>query len=111
MTSTWNEYLAEAENRSTRTELPGEPWTFDEEGSVWDVHGRHIAKASNEIAVVERDAVAALVSASRTDVPRLIARIHELEEALKWYANWDWSDKYVQAVPKRALAVLAKGVE
>lgn len=29
-------------------------------------------------------------------------------EALEWYANWDWSDKYVQAVPKRAKETLKK---
>lgn len=43
-------------------------------------------------------------------ISRLITCLEELKEALTWYANWDWSDKYVQAVPKRARAVLEKWV-
>lgn len=35
-------------------------------------------------------------------VPGLIERLRKAEECLRWYAEWDWSDKYVQAVPKRA---------
>ena len=29
-------------------------------------------------------------------------------EALEWYANWDWSDKYVEPVPKMANKVLER---
>jgi predicted nuclease with TOPRIM domain len=38
----------------------------------------------------------------------LRTRLKEAEGVIEWYANWDWSDKYVQAVPKRAKAYLTK---
>lgn len=39
------------------------------------------------------------------DDDKLISICESLALALKaldWYANWDWTDKYVQPVPKRA---------
>jgi hypothetical protein len=39
---------------------------------------------------------------ARTDVDILLQIVEEQAKALDWYAKWDWTDKYVQAVPKRA---------
>ena len=37
----------------------------------------------------------------------LSLEVERYRDALEWYANWDWSDKYVQAVPKRAKEALS----
>lgn len=36
------------------------------------------------------------------EIAWLISELEAAHEALGWYANWDWTDKYVQTVPKRA---------
>ena len=33
-------------------------------------------------------------------------KLDKAVEALEWYAGWDWSDKYVQRINKRARAAL-----
>ncbi len=54
--------------------------------------------------------VEAFVDAKLMDeLEGLRVRLKILEEALEWYANWDWSDKYVQAVPLRARKALGWG--
>lgn len=47
----------------------------------------------------------------KEDVEALISLCCAYKEALEWYAQWDWSDKYVQAIPKRAQKVLETGEE
>lgn len=39
-------------------------------------------------------------------VESLRAKLEKAIEALEWYSKWDWTDKYVQAVPKRARETL-----
>jgi hypothetical protein len=55
-------------------------------------HGIQLIEANKKL-IAEREKL-------RTD-------LEILKAALEWYANWDWSDKYVQAVPKRANEALS----
>ena len=44
----------------------------------------------------------------REERDKLKVNLAEAIKVIQWYAEWDWTDKYVQAIPKRALAFLAK---
>lgn len=39
---------------------------------------------------------------------RYASLLAEALEALDWYEKWDWSDKYVQAIPKKATKTIAE---
>lgn len=39
---------------------------------------------------------------------KMVIAMRVLVEACEWYRNWDWTDKYVQAIPKRAGQAIAK---
>lgn len=47
-----------------------------------------------------------IAAANPTAVLALIEKLERAIDALEWYANWDWSDKYVQAVPLKARTTL-----
>ena len=41
-----------------------------------------------------------------SEVEKLKVEIERLKTGLLWYAQWDWSDKYIEAVPKKAKEIL-----
>lgn len=44
----------------------------------------------------------------KSELTALKAKYQKAVECINWYASWDWSDKYVQAVPKKARQTLAE---
>lgn len=56
--------------------------------------------------ICEPQAIAICKAANES--ARIAEQLLEALEVIEWYKNWDWSDKYVQAVPKKALKFLNK---
>ncbi len=104
-------WLAQIEER-VKAATPGKSWInmLQSNGCEVQLYDQtytiHLAcKYGEDFKQTERDAE--LLINARTDIEILLKRDKIMREALEWYAKWDWSDKYVQAIPKRAREALA----
>lgn len=94
------EFLEDLKKKAKKASLG--PWHIGHIADIDDFEGNNIGSIN-----WRRDQIF-VASANPQTILRLLDAYECLRDALDWYAAWDWSDKYVQPIPKKAVEALKK---